>query len=428
MKLWEKNVTEFEVEKQLVEKFTVGRDKQFDLLLAPYDVKGSLAHAEMLCAIGILTNEEWMLIKGELLNIQTEIVEERFKMLPHVEDIHSQIEFMLTEKLGDLGKKIHTGRSRNDQVLLDIKLYLRNEINGIDNLMKQLFDVLLFQAEKHKDVLMPGYTHLQVAMPSSFGLWFSAFAESLIDDREMLSAAKKIINKNPLGSGAGYGSSFPLDRSLTTKLLAFDDLNYNVVYAQMTRGKSEKIFSMMMANVAQTLSKLSMDICLYMNQNFGFVSFPDYLTTGSSIMPHKKNPDIFELIRGKCNRLQALPNELTMLQINLPSGYHRELQLTKEIIFPAIEELKACLSMMIYAIPKMIINKNILKNEIYNDMFSVEEVNKLVQQQVPFRDAYKIVGHKIEAKEFTTDKKVRHTHEGSIGNLCLKEIKEKWKN
>jgi argininosuccinate lyase len=423
MKLWQKENTSVS---ELIEKFTVGRDKEFDLLLAGYDVQGSIAHVTMLGEVGLMSKEEAAKAIKALQQIEEEIENGQFEIGEGVEDVHSQVEFLLTERIGETGKKIHSGRSRNDQVAVDIKLYLRAEIQNIKDEAKELFDLLIGQSEKHKDKLLPGYTHLQIAMPSSFGLWFSAYAESLVDDLEILAAAYLITNKSPLGSGAGYGSSFPLNRTLTTELLNFSTLNYNSVYAQMTRGKTEKIVSMGMSCLAATLSKLSMDCCLYLNQNFGFISFPSEFTTGSSIMPHKKNPDVFELIRAKCNRIQSIPNELTLLLANLPSGYHRDLQLTKEILFPAIEELKACLQLMQVMLANIEIKENILADEKYKYLFSVEAVNELVNKGIPFREAYQQVGNKIEKGEFSFDfsKGLHHTHEGSIGNLCNRAIKE----
>ena len=416
MKLWQKENTPVS---ELIENFTVGRDKEFDQMLAAYDVMGSIAHVKMLASVGLMTNEEsGQAVKG-LEQILQEVHDGKFKIEDHVEDVHSQVELMLTQRIGDTGKKIHSGRSRNDQVAVAIKLYLRTAVLQIKDEAKQLFDLLISQSEKFKDKLLPGYTHLQIAMPSSFGLWMGAYAESLVDDLEILSAAYIVANKNPLGSGAGYGSSFPLNRSMTTELLEFGSMNYNSVYAQMSRGKTEKIVSMGMSSIGATLSKLSMDCCLYMNQNFGFISFPDHLTTGSSIMPHKKNPDVFELIRAKCNRIQSIPNELTLLINNLPSGYHRDMQLTKEILFPAIEELKACVQLMRMMLAEMRVNDNILSDEKYKYLFSVEAVNELVNKGIPFREAYKQVGNDIEKGTFSFDhtKQLHHTHEGSIGNL-----------
>jgi len=420
MKLWQKDTTAIS---EQVEQFTVGRDKEFDILLAKYDVQGSLAHIAMLEKVGLLPGEEYILLKKELENILNDITTGNFSLKQDVEDIHSQIELMLTEKLGDAGKKIHSGRSRNDQVAVDIKLYLRAEVLEIKTAVLKLFDLLLNLSDKHKDKLLPGYTHLQLAMPSSFGLWFGAYAESLTDDMSLLATAYKITDKNPLGSGAGYGSSFPLDRTFTTQELRFSDLHYNSVYAQMSRGKTERFVAMAMSSIAATLSRLSMDACLYMNQNFGFISFPDSLTTGSSIMPHKKNPDVFELIRGKCNRIQATPNELTLLTNNLPSGYHREMQLTKEILFPAIEDLEACLQMSCLMLENIEVKDNILKDDRYKYLFTVEKVNELVNNGLPFRDAYKQVAHEVEDRTFSYSGTLHHTHEGSIGNLCNDKIK-----
>jgi argininosuccinate lyase len=423
MKLWQKENTSVS---ELIEKFTVGRDKEFDTLLAGYDVQGSIAHVTMLGEAGLMTGEEAAKAIEALKQIAKEIEEGKFSIGEDVEDIHSQVEFSLTERIGDTGKKIHSGRSRNDQIAVDIKLYLRSEIQKVKDEAKELFDLLIRQSEKFKDGLLPGYTHLQIAMPSSFGLWFGAYAESLIDDLEVLAAAYNVTNKNPLGSGAGYGSSFPLNRTRTTQLLHFSTLNYNSVYAQMSRGKTEKIVSMGLSCIAATLSKLSMDCCLYLNQNFGFISFPSELTTGSSIMPHKKNPDVFELIRAKCNRIQSIPNELALVLNNLPSGYHRDLQLTKEILFPAIEELKACLQLARLMLSNIEIKDNILEDEKYKYLFSVEAVNELVNKGIPFREAYQQVGNQIERGEFSFDfsRGLHHTHEGSIGNLCNEEIKK----
>jgi argininosuccinate lyase len=420
-KLWSKESTNTS---KLIETFTVGRDKEFDVLLAEYDVLGSLAHTEMLESVGLLPAEDRVLIHQELKNILQEIRNGQFTIEKDIEDVHSQIEWMLTSRIGEAGKKIHSGRSRNDQVAVDIKLYLRAQVLAVKDEVKELFDLLIQLSEQYKDKLLPGYTHLQIAMPSSFGLWFGAYAESLVDDLELLAAAYHVANKNPLGSGAGYGSSFPLDRTQTTRLLHFGTLNHNSVYAQMSRGKTEKIVAMALASVAATISRLAMDCCLYINQNFGFISFPPELTTGSSIMPHKKNPDVFELIRAKCNRIQATPNELTLLINNLPSGYHRDLQLTKEIIFPAIEEGKACLQMTRLMLSNIQVKDAILEDEKYKYLFSVEAVNELVNKGVPFREAYKQVGNQIDKGEFTFDYKrgLHHTHEGSIGNLSNDHI------
>ena len=421
MKLWSKDNTAVS---QLIEKFTVGRDKEFDILLAKYDVEGSIAHVTMLGETGLMTKEEAdTAIKG-LKEILNEIQQSKFTIEEGVEDVHSQVELLLTKSIGDAGKKIHSGRSRNDQVAVDIKLYCKEEIQLIKEEARQLFELLISQSEKYKSTLLPGYTHLQIAMPSSFGLWFGAYAESLTDDMELLAAAYTVVNKNPLGSGAGYGSSFPLNRKRTTELLHFRTLNWNSVYAQMSRGKTEKVVATGLSSIAATVGKLAMDGCLYMNQNFGFISFPAELTTGSSIMPHKKNPDVFELIRAKCNRIQSIPNELTLLLTNLPSGYHRDLQLTKEILFPAIEELKACLQLARLMLSNIQVNENILADEKYKYLFSVEAVNELVNKGVPFREAYRQVGNQIDKNEFTFDykKQLHHTHEGSIGNLCNDEI------
>lgn len=420
MKLWQKDKTAL-VE---VEKFTVGNDRDLDIYLAPFDVLGSLAHIRMLESIGLLSDEELKSLEAALKEIYTQTKTDDFKLDDGVEDIHSQVELMLTQKLGDVGKKIHSARSRNDQVLVDLKLFLRSEIENIVINTKKLFDLLISQSEKYKNDLLPGYTHLQLAMPSSFGLWFGAYGESLVDDLITLEAAYKVVNKNPLGSAAGYGSSFPINRKMTTELLGFDDLNYNVVYAQMGRGKTERIVASALANIAATLSKLSMDACLYLNQNFAFISFPDELTTGSSIMPHKKNPDVFELIRSHCNRIQALPNEIMLMTTNLPSGYHRDLQLIKEHIIPAFKNLNDCLQMMGLMLSNININKELLKDEKYKYLFSVEEVNKLVLQRIPFRDAYKQVGSNIDNGIFAHETSIKHTHEGSIGNLCNTEIQQ----
>ncbi len=420
MKLWQKDKTALAE----VEKFTVGNDREMDLLLAPFDVLGSLAHTKMLTAVGLLPPEDLQLLEAELKNIFKEVSKPGFKLEEGVEDIHSQVELMLTKKLGDAGKKIHSARSRNDQVLVDLKLFLRSEIEQLAIAVKSFFDLLIEKSNEHKNDLLPGYTHLQLAMPSSFGLWFGAYAESLVDDVITLQAAFEVVNKNPLGSAAGYGSSFPINRKMTTELLGFEDLNYNVVYAQMGRGKTERIVTSAMANIAATLSKLSMDACLFLNQNFGFVSFPDELTTGSSIMPHKKNPDVFELIRSHCNRIQALPNEIMLMTNNLPSGYHRDLQLLKEHLFPAFKTLKDCIEMAGLMLSNISVKKDLLKDEKYKYLFSVEEVNKLVVGGLPFRDAYKKVGMDIEQNKFTYSTEVNHTHEGSIGNLQNDAIKQ----
>jgi argininosuccinate lyase len=424
LKLWQKDKASLKE----VEKFTVGNDRELDIYLAPFDVLGSLAHTKMLESVGLLSKEELAVLEVELKSIYAQIAKGNFRLTEGVEDIHSQVELMLTEKLGDVGKKIHSARSRNDQVLVDLKLFLRSEIEKLVHGTKEFFDLLILQSEKYKDDLLPGYTHLQLAMPSSFGLWFGAYAESLIDDLITLEAAYEIVNKNPLGSAAGYGSSFPINRKMTTTLLGFDDLNYNVVYAQMGRGKTERIVASALANIAATLSKLSMDACLYLNQNFAFISFPDELTTGSSIMPHKKNPDVFELIRSHCNRIQALPNEIMLMTTNLPSGYQRDLQLLKEHIIPAFENLQACLQMAGLMLSNIQVNKELLKDEKYKYLFSVEEVNKSVLQGMAFRDAYKKVGLDIEAGNFAYTPTTAHTHEGSIGNLCNDQLQRMMDN
>ena len=422
-KLWQKNGKVA----ASVEQFTIGNDPNMDMYLAAHDVLGSIAHATMLSEVGLLTPLELVAIKKELVEIYYSIQKGNFELSPGVEDIHSQVEMMLTEKLGDIGKKIHSARSRNDQVLVDIKLFLRAELISIAKEVDSFFKVLQVKSEAHKNDLLPGYTHLQLAMPSSFGLWLGAYAESLVDDMTILQAALQVVNKNPLGSAAGYGSSFPINRKRTTELLGFDTLNFNVVYAQMGRGKAERITANALANIADTLSKLSMDACLFMNQNFGFISFPDELTTGSSIMPHKKNPDVFELIRSYCNRIKALPNEIMMMTTNLPSGYHRDLQLLKEHLFPAFTELRSCLSMATLMIENMKVTPQILEDPKYQFLFSVEEVNKLVNAGVPFRDAYKKVGEAIEEGSYTYSTQVSHTHEGSIGNLCTSQIASQMK-
>jgi argininosuccinate lyase len=419
MKLWHKDKASL----KQVEEFTVGNDREMDLYLAAFDVLGSLAHVQMLQTIGLITKNELPRLQTELKKIYNEIEEGNFNLQDDVEDIHSQIELLLTQRLGDVGKRIHSARSRNDQVLLDIKLFLRNEIEQLVKSIRPFFDLLQSQSEKYQEYSLPGYTHLQLAMPSSFGLWFGAYAESLVDDVITLRAGYDVVNKNPLGSAAGYGSSFPINRTMTTKLLGFDDLNYNVVYAQMGRGKAERIVAAALANVADTLAKLSMDACLYLNQNFGFISFPAELTTGSSIMPHKKNPDVFELIRSHCNRIKALPNEIMLMTTNLPSGYHRDLQLIKEHLFPAFKTLKNCIEMAGLMLSNVEIKKDILADEKYKYLFSVEEVNRLVLQGMPFRDAYKKVGMDIEAGNFSYNTQLNHTHEGSIGYLATEEIK-----
>lgn len=422
MKLWQKGELKQNDKALVTEKFTVGNDRIWDMRLARFDVLGSLAHAEMLCEVKIISPEEFAPIKKGLNEILAAIDAGTFVLEEHVEDIHSQIEKTLTEKIGDAGKKLHTGRSRNDQVLVDIKLYLKHTLKETSQLVLQLFNKLQQLSEQHKDDLLPGYTHLQLAMPSSFGLWFGAYAESLVDDMELLVAAYKIADKNPLGSGAGYGSAFPLHRKTATELLGFAEMNYNSVYAQMTRGKTEKATLTAFASVAATLSRFAYDVCLYMNQQFGYVSFSDELTTGSSIMPHKKNPDVFELIRAKCNRLQAAPNEMTLLCNNLPSGYHRDMQLTKDILFPVIDALQECLTMLLFSLEEIKVCKSILSDARFNELFSVEEINKLVVAGVPFRDAYKQVGNAINEGNFNPDRKLQHTHEGSISQLCNEEI------
>ncbi len=421
MKLWDKGFSTDEK----IDFFTVGNDRELDLVLAKYDVIGSRAHAAMLHKIGLLSEAEWKSVEKELGSLLDAIARGEFEIESQFEDVHSKVEYVLTQKLGDTGKKIHTARSRNDQVLVDVHLYLKEELKEIRKEIEMLFDQLIKLAEKHKSVLMPGYTHFQVAMPSSFGLWFSAYAESLIDDVYMLQAAMKVTDQNPLGSAAGYGSSFPIDREHTTKTLGFADLKYNSVAAQMSRGKTEKTVAFALSSVAGTLSKFAMDVCLYMSQNFGFVSFPDELTTGSSIMPHKKNPDVFELIRGKCNKIQALPYELTLITSNLPSGYHRDFQLLKEGLIPAIQNLKSCLEIFTFSLKSIRVKDDILQDSKYDYLFTVEEVNELVQQGIPFRDAYKRVGEKIEKGEFEPQKEVNHKHIGSIGNLALDKIQAK---
>ena len=405
-----------------IEKFTIGRDREMDMYLAKYDVLGSMAHITMLQSIDLLTKDELERLLKELKTIYQEIEEGKFEIEEGVEDVHSEVELILTRRLGDTGKKIHSGRSRNDQVLLDLKLFIRDQIREIAMLTKGLFDELIQQSNRYKDVPMPGYTHLQVAMPSSFGLWFGAYAESLVDDMQYLLAAWKITNRNPLGSAAGYGSSFPLNRQMTTDLLGFDSMDYNVVYAQMGRGKTERNVAYSMASIAGTVAKLAFDACMFNSQNFGFVKLPDDCTTGSSIMPHKKNPDVFELTRAKCNKLQALPQTIMMIMNNLPSGYFRDLQIIKEAFLPAFDELKDCLVMAAYIINKMKVNDHILDNPIYDPIFSVEEVNRLAKEGMPFRDAYKKVGQDIESGNFTPDKHINHTHEGSAGNLCNDKI------
>jgi argininosuccinate lyase len=421
MKLWSKENTSTS---QLIEDFTVGRDKEFDILLAEYDVLGSIAHVRMLGKVGLMAEPEVDQAIAGLEAILETVRQGKFVIEEGVEDVHSQVEFLLTESIGDAGKKIHSGRSRNDQVAVDLKLFLRAEITELRMDVKDLFDLLIAQSDRFKNDLLPGYTHLQLAMPSSFGLWFGAYAESLVDDLEMLAAAYQVTNKNPLGSGAGYGSSFPINRWYTTELLNFKTIHHNSVYAQMSRGKTEKLVGMGISTIAATLSRLSMDCCLYLNQNFGFISFPSNLTTGSSIMPHKKNPDVFELIRAKCNRIQSVPNELNLMLTNLPSGYHRDLQLTKEILFPALKDLKQCIQLAILMLSNIEVSKDILADEKYRYVFSVEKVNELVNQGIPFREAYKQVGNSIENGDFSFDYThgLHHTHEGSIGNLSNGDI------
>lgn len=423
MKLWEKGIA---TDKQ-IEHFTVGNDRELDLVLAKYDALGSIAHAKMLGKIRLLTASETDSLVLALEDIITDVEKGNFEIEDSFEDVHSKIEYLLTEKLGDTGKKIHTARSRNDQVLVDVHLYLKDVLKELKEQVKCLFDLLMESAEKHQNVLLPGYTHLQIAMPSSFGMWFSAYAESLIDDVTMLNAALKIVDQNPLGSAAGYGSSFPINRTFTTRELGFETLKYNSVAAQMSRGKSEKTVAFAMSSVAATLSKFSMDVCLYMSQNFDFISLPAHLTTGSSIMPHKKNPDVFELIRGKCNKIQALPYEITLITNNLPSGYHRDLQLLKEGLFPAIQNLKACLDIAIFAIKDIKVKEHILDDPKYNYLFTVDALNEMVVAGIPFRDAYKAVAEQLENGTFQSPKETKHTHEGSINNLCLDAIKKKMK-
>ena len=417
-KLWEKSV---EVNKD-IERFTVGRDREMDLYLAKHDVLGSMAHITMLESIGLLTKDELSLLLAELKDIYVSAEKGEFVIEEGVEDVHSQVELMLTRRLGDVGKKIHSGRSRNDQVLLDLKLFTRTQIKEVAEAVEQLFHVLIRQSEQYKGVLMPGYTHLQIAMPSSFGLWFGAYAESLVDDMLFLQAAFRMCNRNPLGSAAGYGSSFPLNRTMTTQLLGFDSLNYNVVYAQMGRGKMERNVAFALATIAGTISKLAFDACMFNSQNFGFVKLPDECTTGSSIMPHKKNPDVFELTRAKCNKLQGLPQQIILISNNLPSGYFRDLQIIKEVFLPAFDELKDCLRMVTHMMREVKVNEHILDDDKYSLLFSVEEVNRRVLAGMPFRDAYKQVGLDIEAGKFIPSKSVNHTHEGSIGNLCNESI------
>ncbi|RIV44168.1 argininosuccinate lyase [Flagellimonas pelagia] len=421
MKLWDKG---FSTDKK-IDHFTVGNDRELDLVLAKYDVIASTAHAKMLGKVGLITEEEAKDLVKALGEIGKDIEKGNFTIEDDFEDMHSKIEFILTENLGDTGKKIHSARSRNDQVLVAMQLYLKEELTEIREQVKSLFDLLMKLAEKHQNVLLPGYTHLQIAMPSSFGLWFSAYAESLIDDLYFVQAAHKIADQNPLGSAAGYGSSFPIDRTFTTTEMGFETLKYNVVAAQMGRGKVEKAAAFGISSVAATLSKMAMDICLYMSQNFDFISFPNELTTGSSIMPHKKNPDVFELIRAKCNKIQAVPNQLTLITNNLPSGYHRDLQLVKEVIVPALQDMQACLELMTFSLKEIKVNPKILDDPKYDYLFSVDTLNELVKSGMPFRDAYKTMGKAIENGNFKPKKDIEHTHEGSLGNLCLEQIKEK---
>ncbi|HLW06362.1 MAG TPA: argininosuccinate lyase [Marinilabiliaceae bacterium] len=421
MKLWDKGTS---VDKK-IEEFTVGKDRELDVELAPFDIMGTMAHITMLEKVGLLSADDLALLLPELKRLYQETLKGNFVIEDGVEDVHSQVELMLTRSLGEVGKKVHSGRSRNDQVLLDLKLYTRHQMELMTEAISQLFTSLQQKSEEHKEDLMPGYTHLQVAMPSSFGLWFGAYAESLTDDMHFLLSAWRIVNQNPLGAAAGYGSSFPLDRKLTTEILGFDDLSYNVVYAQMGRGKMERSVAMAISSVAATIGKLAMDACLFMSQNFGFIGLPPEMTTGSSIMPHKKNPDVFELIRARCNKLQALPNQISLITGNLPSGYFRDLQLIKEIFIPAFAEIMSCLELTAFAVEKMTIQKDLMKNPLYKYAFSVEEVNRRVLQGVPFRDAYKQVGIEIENGKFKIPEEIHHTHEGSIGNLCTQEIKNK---
>jgi argininosuccinate lyase len=425
MKLWDKGIT---TDKK-IESFTIGKDRELDLFLAPFDIIGTIAHTTMLAKVGLLSEEDINILLPALKELYKNTEDNKFQIDEGIEDVHSQVEMELTRKLGEVGKKVHSGRSRNDQVLLDLKLFARHKIMEITSAVEELFKVLQARSEEHKNDFLPGYTHLQVAMPSSFGLWFGAYAESLVDDLHLMLAAWRITNQNPLGAAAGYGSSFPLDRSLTTKLLGFDDLSYNVVYAQMGRGKMERSVGMALSSVASTLSRLAMDACLYMSQNFGFVKLPDEFTTGSSIMPHKKNPDVFELLRARCNKLIDVPQQIALITGNLPSGYFRDMQMIKEIFIPAFDELLSCLELMTLAVKEMEVSKNIMDNDLYKYAFSVEEVNRRVLKGIPFRDAYRQVGIEIENREFSPDaSKVNHTHEGSIGNLCNAKIKEKMKD
>lgn len=421
MKLWDKG---YNVDDK-IDKFTVGLDRELDLHLAPFDIMGTMAHITMLESVGLLKKDELDVLLKELKNIYAEAIKGNFIIEDDIEDVHSQVELMLTRKLGDIGKKVHSGRSRNDQVLLDLKLYTRAQIEDVVSRMKHLFDVLQQKSEQYKDILIPGYTHLQVAMPSSFGLWFGAYAESLCDDMIMMEAAYEVANQNPLGAAAGYGSSFPLNRTMTTRLLGFEDLNYNVVYAQMGRGKTERIVAFALASLAETIGRLAVDGCLYTSQNFGFIHLPKQMTTGSSIMPHKKNPDVFELIRAHCNKIQGVSNTIRLISTNLPSGYFRDMQIIKEVYIPAFEEIKDCLDITAYAIENMEVVDHIMEDPKYKLAFSVEEVNRLATEGVPFRDAYKQVGMAIERGEFEFNGELHHTHEGSIGNLCTDKVSEK---
>jgi argininosuccinate lyase len=418
-KLWQKDNTSVN---ERIEKFTVGRDPEFDILLAEFDVLGSLAHTEMLESIGLLEKSELTEIQVELKAIYAAIQAGNFEIEAGIEDVHSQVELMLTRALGEAGKKIHSGRSRNDQVLVDLKLFTRAKLTALAQATQQVFDLLISLSNQHKDVLLPGYTHLQIAMPSSFGLWFGAYAESLVDDMEMLQTAYQLANKNPLGSGAGYGSSFPLNRTMTTQLLGFEQLHYNVVYAQMSRGKTELFAVTAISQIASTLSRMAMDICLYNSQNFGFIKLPDEMTTGSSIMPHKKNPDVAELLRGKTNRLKGLPNEIMLVMSNLPSGYHREMQILKEVLMPAFDEIMNCLDMTHFMLSGIQVKEGILDDPKYDMLFSVERVNQLVLEGVPFREAYKIIGNEINGGTYSPNRDLQHNHEGSIGNLCNDQI------
>ncbi len=423
MKLWDKGQQSTE---DIIEQFTVGDDRVLDLEIAGYDLRASKAHAKMLNHVGLLTDREWKNIQQELDRLSDQVEEETFTIEEDFEDVHSKIEYELTEALGDTGKKIHAGRSRNDQVLVCLHMYVKEHIQEIQTMIKELFDQLISLSEEHKEIIIPGYTHMQVAMPSSFGLWFAAYAESLIDDLHQLNAAYQIADQNPLGSAAGYGTSLPLNREMTTDLLGFSTLKYNSVAAQMSRGRLEKMTSFGLSSVASTLSKMGMDICQYMSQNFNFISFPDKLTTGSSIMPHKKNPDVFELVRAKCNSIQSLPNELTIITNNLPTGYHRDYQLLKEKLFPAVETLKSCLYISTFMLKHIQVNAEAIEDEKYQYIYSVEEVNKKVREGIPFRKAYQEIGRAIEEGEFEPDRKLNHTHEGSIGNLCNDEIRKKF--